>query len=373
MFGKVALFDGKEEAGWGPFLESLRREGIHGIFLMVGEATPFSFDHIRPLFAEAGIPVFGGIFPGVIFGESWHKQGVVGCAIDCPISLQIVKDLGKFQAAPGKASGAGFAGSVLVIVDGLALNISPFLEALFETYPGRANFIGGGAGSVSLIQKPVLFTSEECFSNGALVVGIEGFVGVGVSHGWEAMYGPLVANRTAGNVIIDLNWQPAFRYYKQIIEREAGEVVEPGNFFDMAKGYPLGMVRMDGSMVVRDPIKVDGDGNLLLVGEVPENSVLMVLKGNPGSLIHAAGQAAREAVAVFERRGGNTAAGALVIDCISRVLYLGDLMAEEIGAIRNNIAPTLPLFGFFSLGEVASPGDRYLEFLNKTTVVGVGR
>jgi len=53
------------------------------------------------------------------------------------------------------------------------------------------------------------------------------------------------------------------------------------------------------------------------------------------------------------------------------VLYLEEAMEREIRTIRDALPPGTPIFGFLSLGEVASRGDRYVEFYNKTTVVGV--
>lgn len=372
IFGPGVLFNGGNRGRWKEFLASLRREGDYGIFLMIGEATPFHFDELQPLFKEAGVPVFGGIFPGIVYESSWQKKGVLGCSIERPVFVQPVKDLGGFAGLSQSVPEVDSACTFLVIVDGLAPNTSSFLEVLFETCSKQASYIGGGAGSISLVQRPVLFTEDDYFANGALLVGIEGFVGVGVSHGWEPIYGPLVANQAQGNVMVELHWQTAFSCYRQILEKKVGIKVEPESFFDVAKSYPFGMVKMDGSIVVRDPIRVGTEGGIVLVGEVPENSVVMILRGDPENLIMAAGEAAEQAVTRFREQNGNLGQGALVIDCISRVLYLGDGIARELEVIRGKIPPDLRMFGFLSLGEVASIGDRYLEFYNKTTVVGVG-
>ncbi len=372
MVNQAALFNPGNRQDWRRFLTNFSSKELFGIFLIIGEMTPFHFDDVRPLFREMGVPVFGGIFPGIIFGNSWYREGILGCGIKYPVSVKAVRDLDSFKGLPADMAAAGPAGTFLVIVDGLARGISPFLDVLFETCSGRLSFIGGGAGSLGPDRKPVLFTGEECFAGGALLVGIEGPVGVGVSHGWEPMYGPLVANRTEGNILVELNWQPAFANYRQVLEEKVGINITPGNFFEIAKGYPFGMVKMDGSIVVRDPIRVEDDGSIVLVGEIPENSVVNILKGDPESLISAAGEAAGQALARFREQTGSSGRGALVIDCISRVLYLGGDIGRELRAIRSNIPPDLHMFGFLGLGEIASAGDRYLEFYNKTTVVGIG-
>lgn len=99
----------------------------------------------------------------------------------------------------------------------------------------------------------------------------------------------------------------------------------------MAKGYPFGNLKDYEECIVRDPIEVGGNGELICVGEVPENSVLEVLKGNPASLISAAGEAATDCLEVK----GKEIAGAFLFDCISRVLFLEDDFPLELKEVQN--------------------------------------
>ena len=57
----------------------------------------------------------------------------------------------------------------------------------------------------------------------------------------------------------------------------------------------------------------------------------------------------------------------LFIDCISRVLFLGKEFEKEINAVYHE---GTPLIGALTLGEIANSGKDYLEFFNKTAVVG---
>ncbi|HIE56438.1 MAG TPA: histidine kinase, partial [Chromatiaceae bacterium] len=58
----------------------------------------------------------------------------------------------------------------------------------------------------------------------------------------------------------------------------------------------------------------------------------------------------------------------LVMDCISRALFLGDHFQRELDAFSQ---PGLPMLGALTIGEIANHGDDYLEFYNKTAVVGI--
>lgn len=129
------------------------------------------------------------------------------------------------------------------------------------------------------------------------------------------------------------------------------------------------MVREGSECIVRDPIAVNEQGHLICVGEVPENTFLDVLKGKNQQLIEAAEQAAMEAA---DQAGKPTAA--MIIDCISRVLFLDENFEQEVQAVTKalhdkGVAPTMR--GALTLGEISSFGEGFLEFFNKTTVVGL--
>jgi hypothetical protein len=178
--------------------------------------------------------------------------------------------------------------------------------------------------------------------------------------------GPLVVTKAEGNVIKQLNWQEALKVYGETIAADCGQIIRTDNFFDIAKGYPFGMIREQDEDVVRDPIACNDQGELICVGEVPSNSVLYILKGDKDLLLQASAQAhydSLSAVGVNHLEEGLS----LVMDCISRNLYLEDRFVEELASLRlkGNAA-----IGALTLGEIASYGLGALEFFNKTIVIG---
>ncbi|MEW6547568.1 MAG: FIST C-terminal domain-containing protein [Bacillota bacterium] len=362
MFGQARMHPGPQ-VDWEQFLAGFH--GARGIMLMVAEETAFEFGQVAPLLRELDTDVFGGIFPGVIFGDRWYRSGAVACAFTDPVRVARLTSLTEPRLERAENT------TLLVLLDGMAAGISDFLHGLFTSCSPGVTFIGGGAGRLTLRQEPCLFTRDGFFAGGAILAATDTTLAVGVEHGWQAFQGPYVATAADGTRLKELNWRPAFEVYRQAVERHSGETLHEGNFFNIAKRFPLGMARLDGTVVVRDPIRTEPDGSLVLVGEVPQNSVLMLMRGDPDHLVRAAGTAARQAVSAHARRTGAPPRAALVIDCISRVLYLEEAMEREVRAIREALPPGTPVFGFLSLGEVASRGDRYVEFYNKTTVVGV--
>ena len=105
-------------------------------------------------------------------------------------------------------------------------------------------------------------------------------------------------------------------------------------------------------------------GHLVCAGEVKENSVLVVLKGSKDSLLDAGYQILQDLSGLESKK----IITGLILNCISRVLYLGSEYDRELKIIDQSF-PDLP--GAFTIGEISSSGDGFLEFYNKTLVVGV--
>lgn len=192
---------------------------------------------------------------------------------------------------------------------------------------------------------------------------------MGVRHGWKKLVGPIVATRTSQNTIFELNWTNAFEVYKEAIEEDSEQEIRSDNFFSIAKGYPFGIYKENQEDIVRDPISVDENGSLICVGEVPENTVLYILKGERNDLIASAQQATQDTLQAPSIKINHL----LVFDCISRTLFLEDRFPEELQAIDNQLKlrdlKATP-YGVLSLGEISSYGEGLLEFFNKTIVVG---
>jgi hypothetical protein len=323
---------------------------------------------------QAGVAFFGGFFPSIIYGRKKSKIGAVITKLPLVEKPLLIKGLENkaidLSAIDRLAQSSRRKCTAMVLVDGLSVNINGFLTGLYNKLADTVSYIGGGAGSLSLEQKPCLFNNEGLFQDAAIVTLIKTDCKLGVRHGWNKLAGPVVATKTDGNTIYELNWRNAFEVYKKIVEADSRDIFTENNFFTIAKGYPFGMIKDYAESIVRDPLAVGSNGELFCVGAVPENSVLDILKGQPASLIKAAGQAAADS----NIANGNQIVCQLIFDCISRVLFLENCFDEELTVVNDSLAKEgyngFPL-GALTLGEISSYGDGYLELFNKTIVTGV--
>lgn len=341
-----------------------------------GEKTEIDYDQIITTLNEMGITFFGGFFPAIISGGSHYETGVIIKKIPLIGPIQIIRGLDQDQIEIPSFEDIDFPKgkktAIITLVDGLTSNISTLLYHLYNALGNRTKFIGGGAGSLSLQQKPCILTTEGLLQDAAVVAATNYSIGLGIKHGWEKLIGPLVATNTEKNVLKELNWQPAFEVYKEVIEKEISGKITPENFFGIAKGFPFGIFKEGSEDIVRDPIAVGASDELICVGDMPENTVLYILKGKSDNLI----SAAQEAANVSLENSPNGFKDSLIVDCISRVLFLEDDFNKEIASvesvIENKNLPKIETEGILSLGEIASFGEEgTLTFFNKTIVVGL--
>ena len=224
---------------------------------------------------------------------------------------------------------------------------------------------------MSLQLQPCILTNEGLLEDAAAICIIDNPIQLSVQHGWQKLKGPFIATKAEKNVIHQLNWQNAFEVYKQIVDDDSGLTIEQDNFFDIAKNYPFGMEVAGEEAIVRDPIMVGDNGELICVGDVNTNTVLAILKGETDELIAFAQKVAAD---IQEIVLNETISSIFVVDCISRTLFLQDAFHRELETLKATLMDEqneeLLLTGILSLGEISSRGNSPIYFYNKTLVLG---
>jgi len=336
------------------------------ILILSCDENDYDVEEVNHILKSCSIPIIGGIFPQIIFQNKNYTQGTIVASIKDTLDVTLIENISEKsvnnfeEIIEEKVGEMGFeTQTMFVFVDGLSKNINAVIMGLFENYGLSINYIGGGTGSLTFEQKPSVFTNNGLMQDCAVVATTTLKSSIGVKHGWEAISEPMNVTLSEANIIKEIGYKPAFEVYKEIVESASNRVFNDDNFFDIAKSYPLGIDKLSGDRVVRDPIMLDEDKNLVCVGDIATNSFISILNGTNESLVTAATQAKNE-----------TSMGepnfTLFIDCISRVLFMDDEFSKELNAIyeEGDI-----LIGALTLGEIANNKKYYLEFYNKTAVV----
>lgn len=337
--------------------QSLSTDLTQGTYLLlIGEKTL-----ITPDLLPSNVTIYGAIFPRIVFGNSSFDEGILIahlCEETTVTLIETMSDLSHLHINEKTCS-------VLALIDGLSEHIEVFLEDFFALIPERSKIIGGGAGKLTLMQEPILFDNHTFYKNSALILQHSNKMGLGVKHGWEPVVMPLMATQCSSHKLERINFQAAYPFYKSAVEADTHLRFDGSNFFDIAKNYPIGIMRYNKDFIVRDPIYTDGE-SLTLVGSIDSNSVIAILKGKDAKLI----QAAHEAASISASQREEECSSVFLIDCISRYLFLEERFKEELEAISSAYTPTTVLWGVLSLGEIANANEEGIEFYNKTCVVG---
>jgi hypothetical protein len=341
----------------------------NGVLLSIAEHTKVDIPVLIEELNNEGLQFMGGIFPRVIHDNETYDNGIVINTLVNLKALYVVNGISKKDYEIPSINFGDTDYSLFTYVDGLTSNISNYLSALYENYGMQTNYFGGGAGSLSLQQQPCVFTKEGFFQDAAVVALMEMKSNIGVKHGWNKVDGPFIVTKADGNTIQEINWKSPFEVYKEVVEAHSGQVFTEDNFFEIAKGYPFGIVKNDAECIVRDPLTVNDKNELICVGELEDNTLVDILNGNKDSLINAAREATVNSLSKTKMPRK-----AIIIDCISRILFLDKDYDIELSTITNTLKekyPDISIGGALTLGEISSYGEGFLEFYNKTVVVGL--
>jgi hypothetical protein len=257
--------------------------------------------------------------------------------------------------------------AALVMTDALAGHADAVVEELTLATRGNYRFFGGGAGDDGHFRKTHVFAGTRAATNAIAALEILSVrpLGVGVSHGWVPASEPLRVTESSGSRIVSLNGAPAV----EAIEAFASQT---GQKFDRADPLPFFLhnilgIRTQGDHRLRVPLAVEGDGTVVCAADVPQGSIVHVMRTSQESAVRAAEQATR---AALDALGGLKPAAALVFDCVATRLRLGQDFGNELKACADLLRPA-GFVGCNTYGQIARAEGQFGGFHNCTAVVCV--
>lgn len=317
------------------------------------------------VFAGDGILLSHGLVVGVVSSDRIR----VGIGVGGPVS--------EGGAAAGRAAVAEALSvlppttedrrrAIIVLPDALTGNAADVVRGAAAEAGSGILWAGGGAGDNLRFLQTAQYARGRAFRDHVVVIAMD-FprpAGAGIRHGWRPYGAPTMVTRADGATAIELEFESAFDVYRRAVEAQGDRVTEE-SFARFAMSHPLGIPQADGEHVIRDPLAVEADGSLRCVAEVPEGTLVRVMEGDENALLAAALEAARSARAAVP----GEIAGALVFDCVSRSLMLGDEVGRELAAFQEGLGAGVPLMGCLTFGEVGAFGAGVPQFHNKTAVL----
>ena len=341
------------------------------LLIFACDANGFTPLQLDPILRTMKATILGGIFPSILHDLTRLDRGTIIAAVPTRATCVHIDGLGDesvdfVEAIDRQIENVHDFRTMVIWVDGFAERISELIYSLFTVFGLEYNYIGGGAGSLSMRSKPCILTNQGLKADAAQIALLGCPSAVGVCHGWTSMAGPFRITESRGNTIKTIEWRPAFDLYREVLAQHPKVELSRENFFSVAKGYPFGIAKLEAEPLVRDPVLVTPEGHLVCAGDMPEGSFVDILSGDADSLLKATHTAKQRRDSL--RPAGLTDPLNLFIDCISRALFLEDRYHEELQAA---FTPNQPMIGACTIGEIANTGNDFIEFYNKTAVLGV--
>jgi hypothetical protein len=238
---------------------------------------------------------------------------------------------------------------VVVFADGLRVNGTDLVKGFKKHLPEGVKITGGLAGDGELFEKTLVCCDGPPQAGQVAAIGFYGSrfkVGYGSLAGWVPFGTNRLVTKSKGNILYELDGQPAIDLYRSILKEESLELSSARFHF------PLEIWSDDdrSQSLVRTIVAVDEkDNSLIFAGDVPEGYRARLMKVNFNRLMEGADGAARASSC----NGNGSPPLALLVSCVGRKIVLKQRTFQELEAVQEVLGKDTTLTGFYSYGEIA--------------------
>ncbi len=349
-------------------------DSVKAAMILACDSNGFLPDDVDPILKASKLPIFGGIFPAIIHDKYKYEKGTIVVGLQHMTNVAVVKGLNNANSCykpqiKSSISCIEKVGTTFVFADGYSMHIGDFLSELEGLLPDSDSYIGGGTGSALPMTEgaavtPSVFSNQGLLKDSVVIAHTELQCGIGVSHGFEPVEGPMQITSDKNNLILSLDGEPAVQTYIHMVSLLSGQQVNPDNVKEFFKAYPLGLISPEKGFIVRDLLAAQGN-ELVTVTHIPNGEYVYLVNGDKDSLIRAAAVANKEAITRF---GDKPQSVTMLVECISRAFFLDEDLVQELTLFNPNNDHVI---GFLSLGEIAKYSTEHVFLYNKTCIVGI--
>ena len=356
--------------GWTPAKGNLADAQVVLVFGAKGAlANPVHFQEIQAQYPKAHI--IGGSTAGEIAGTHVLDGSVVVTAVHFQhstlhnASIDLAKDEDSTAAGARLAAKLPSAGlvHVFVVSDGQRVNGSDLVRGMTANVPPGVAVTGGLAGDSADFHSTLTLSDAGAKEGRLTALGLYGprlSVGYGSLGGWDPFGPHRVVTKSIGNVLYQLDGQPALPLYKRYLGDQAAGLPATGLLFPLAVQLPNGVE------VTRTILGInETDQSLTFAGDVPQGCMARLMKANFDRLVDGAHGAAQGALL-----GNGKAELAILISCVGRKLVLKSRIEEELEAVQDVLGKQAAMTGFYSYGEICpSAPNADCELHNQTMTI----
>jgi hypothetical protein len=238
---------------------------------------------------------------------------------------------------------------IMILSDGGKVNGSELVNAINSFIEHKVPVTGGLAGDGTNFSSTLVGLNKVPVQGEMVAIAFYSRhlkVAHGSMGGWE-MFGPeRIVTSSKANELFEINNENALEVYKKYLGPYADEL--PGS----ALLFPLSIkFSATDDPVVRTILSINNESkSMVFAGDVPEGSLVRLMKANFDKLIDAASEAAQQ---TFNSKLVPDPSLALLISCVGRKIILDSRIEEEVEAVRQVFSEKTLLTGFYSYGEIS--------------------
>jgi hypothetical protein len=344
-------------------------------------STGVRYNELRIMFPAAHI--LGCSTGGQINNNDVNDDEIVAAAISfdatrlrlCREEISNPKGSRSAGEAIGRALAADDLAGVFVLSDGLNVNGSELVAGIGNVIDPSIPLTGGLAGDGADFKETLVGGDCAPRSRTIAAIGFYGAairVGHGSAGGWD-LFGPRrKVTRSVGNVLFELDGEPALDLYERYLGPEESKGLPSSALLFPIQVYDM---KAPDSAVVRTVLAIDREArSMTFAGDIPQGWTAQLMRGNLDRLAAGAADAARQArdglaVQDIGARPPNECLSILV-SCIGRRLLMGQRAIEEVEAAGVELGSDTFRLGFYSYGEISPHAKSgHCELHNQTMTV----
>jgi len=240
--------------------------------------------------------------------------------------------------------------AVILLSQGVSVNGSDLIAGVVSVIGKEIPLTGGLAGDYGAFTQTWSLLDDNVSDKTMLALGLYGdnfIFSHGSFGGWQSFGPARRATKADGNVLYELDGEPALEIYRRYLGEYAAGLPASGLLFPFAI---LSDDRQE-SGLIRTLLSIDeNNGSLTLAGDIPSGGYLKLMHASTEALVDGAEAAAEAAHSMFQQAGPGLA---LLISCIGRKLVMGDRVDEEVEVVGAVFGQQATLTGFYSNGEIS--------------------
>ena len=238
--------------------------------------------------------------------------------------------------------------SILILSEGSFINGTELINELIKQTNKSIPIFGGLAGDEFSFEKTVVGLNEDASSGKIVAIGFYGkhiHFEYSSEGGWGDFGPQREVTKSEKNVLYKIGDRFALDLYKEYLGKYAEEL--PGS----SLYFPLSMKENeDSATVVRTILSIDEENkSMTFAGNIPQGSLVRLMKGNTDKLIDASSKAALK----IGNKPSKDTQLALLVSCVGRRIVLGDRVEEELEVVKEIFGEKTVLCGFYSYGEIS--------------------